>query len=298
MRYTITGSLGNISKLLVTKLVEEGHHVTLISSDPQKATTIKDIGAVPAIGDIQQVNFLTDAFSDADAVYTMVPIQFDHSDWRAQIRQTGQIYAQAIRQAGIKRVVNLSSIGAHSPDGCGPVSGLYDVEQTLNQLENIQLTHLRPANFYINFFAEVAQIRHQGLIGRNYPANTPVVMVDIPAIADAAATALTTATEHLRSIQYIVSDIRTAGESAAVLGQAIGRPELPWVEYPDNEYYDILVANGLPANIAANYIELGTAIRTGKLFEDFYQQSGIPKTGSKLEAFAQVFAAVYHAANV
>ncbi|WP_212004787.1 NAD(P)H-binding protein [Chitinophaga sp. HK235] len=297
MRYTITGSLGNISKLLVTKLVREGHHVTLISSDPQKAPAIKDIGAVPAIGDIQQIDFLTDAFRDADAVYTMVPIQFDHTDWRASIRQTGQIYAQAIRQAGIKRVVNLSSIGAHSPDGCGPVSGLYDVEQALDQLEGIQLTHLRPANFYINFFAEIAQIRHQGVIGRNYPASTPVVMVDIPAIADAAAAALTTTAQHQRSIQYIVSDIRTAGESATVLGQAIGRPGLPWVEYPDNEYFDMLVANGLPAHIAANYIELGAAIRTGKLFEDFYQQPDIPKTGSRLEAFAQVFAAAYHAEN-
>ena len=135
MKIIVTGSLGHISKPLAEKLIAEKHDVTVISSKTEKTEEIEALGAKAAIGSVEDVAFVTNTFKGADAVYTMVPPSFGAADWKQHIGKIGKNYALAIKAAGVKNVVNLSSIGAHMPDGCGPVSGLYFVEQALNALE-------------------------------------------------------------------------------------------------------------------------------------------------------------------
>jgi uncharacterized protein YbjT (DUF2867 family) len=73
MKITITGSLGHISKPLTIELVKNGHAVKVISSKPEKQKDIEVLGAVAAIGSVEDADFLASAFTGADAVYTMVP---------------------------------------------------------------------------------------------------------------------------------------------------------------------------------------------------------------------------------
>jgi uncharacterized protein YbjT (DUF2867 family) len=117
MKYVLTGSLGNVSKPLAQKLVAAGHDVTVISSRHEKVELIEAINATAAIGSITDIAFLSRIFNEADAVYTMVPPYFGASDWKKYIAGIGENYATAIKIAGVKNVVNLSSIGAHMPDG-------------------------------------------------------------------------------------------------------------------------------------------------------------------------------------
>jgi uncharacterized protein YbjT (DUF2867 family) len=135
MKYVITGSLGNVGKPLSEKLLAGGHNITIITSNANKVKTIEELGAAAAVGSVEDVQFLTDTFKDADAVYTMVPPKWDAINWKEWIANIGTNYAKAIKKTDIGYVVNLSSMGAHMPEGCGPVSGLYHVEQSLNALE-------------------------------------------------------------------------------------------------------------------------------------------------------------------
>ena len=73
MKIIITGSLGNISKPLAQELVQKGHAVTVISSNPDKQKDIEAMGATAAIGSVEDVSFLAKTFTGADAVYTMLP---------------------------------------------------------------------------------------------------------------------------------------------------------------------------------------------------------------------------------
>src|ERR1700744_1430016 len=143
MKITLLGSLGNISKPTAEKLIAAGHQVTVVSNNAAKAAAIEAIGAIPAIGAVEDVDFLTKAFTGADVVYTMVPPNFITTEWKKYIADTGRGYAEAIKKAGVKNVVNLSSIGAHLPDGIGPVSGIHFVELALNELEGVNVLHLR-----------------------------------------------------------------------------------------------------------------------------------------------------------
>jgi hypothetical protein len=54
-----------------------------------------------------------------------------------------------------------------------------------------------------------------------------------------------------------------------------------------------MVGAGLPDEIAKNYVEMGDAIRSNKLFVDYYKNR--PVLGKvKLKDFAADFAATYH----
>ncbi|MDJ0367818.1 NAD(P)H-binding protein [Hymenobacter sp. H14-R3] len=107
MKITLTGSLGNISKPLAEVLVQQGHHVTIISQTPDRQAAIVALGATPAIGSVTDANFLTRTFARADAVYGMVPPNFTAADNRGYYRAVGTAYAQAIEAAGVGRVVHL-----------------------------------------------------------------------------------------------------------------------------------------------------------------------------------------------
>lgn len=291
MKFVITGSLGNISKPLAQTLVVAGHQVTVISSQPERAKDIENLGASPAIGNLSDVVFLAQTFRDADAVYTMVPPNYVVSDYRQYFRDMANYYAAAIKSAGVKRVVNLSSIGAHLPEGTGPIKGLHDLEQIFSTLDDVAIVHLRPAYFYTNYYANADMIRHAGILGSNYPADAKLVMVHPTDIADVAATLIQQPISG-KTVRYIASDEISAGEVTQLLGNAIGKPELPWVEFSDEQSYDGMVQAGLSEELSRNYTEMGNAVKSGILFED-YKINKPELSKRKFKDFAGEFASAY-----
>jgi uncharacterized protein YbjT (DUF2867 family) len=291
MKITITGSLGNISKPLTEILVKAGHQVTVISSSADRAGEIKALGATPAIGQITDVSFLTEAFKGTDVVYTMVPPNFGAAEWKNYIAGIGQNYADAITAAAVTKVVHLSSIGAHLADGTGPVTGIHRVEEIYNKLDGVAVKHLRPGFFYTNFYANVDMIKHANIIGSNFGAETNMVLVHPNDIAEAAAEELQSNFTG-KSVRYIASDEKTAGQVARALGTAIGKPELPWIEFTDADNIAGAIGAGLPEEIATNYTEMGTSVRSGKMFEDYYKNRPV-LSKTKLEDFAGEFAGAF-----
>ncbi|NNV56791.1 NAD(P)H-binding protein [Limnovirga soli] len=293
MKFVITGSLGNISKPLSLALINAGHQVTIVTSKSANAAAIEALGATAAVGSVEDVDFLTATFSGADAVYTMIPPKWDAADWKAYIGGIGANYTAAIAASGVKKVVNLSSIGAHLPEGCGPVTGLYRAEQSLNTLTDVAIRHLRPAYFFTNLFANIGLIKHLNVIGSNF-GEQPIALVHPTDIAAVAAEELLSLSFTGHSVNYIVGDERTGNEIASVLGTAIGQPDLPWVVFSDEQSLQGAIGAGLSHEVASNYTEMGTAMRSGAMSEDFLQNRNA-LTSTKLEDFAPAFAAAFHA---
>ncbi|SHL34821.1 Uncharacterized conserved protein YbjT, contains NAD(P)-binding and DUF2867 domains [Chitinophaga jiangningensis] len=292
MKIVITGSIGNISQPLAKQLIAADHAVTIISSNPVKAAAIEALGASAAIGALEDTAFLTTAFSGADAVYTMTPPSFNTNDFIAYAVNIGNSYAQAIGAAGVKRVVNLSSIGAHLASGNGPIAGIHQSEKILNKIPGIGLTHVRAPFFYYNFLNNVEMVRHMGIIGNNYPADTRIVLVHPAEIAATVAEALQQPVEGV-TVKYIYSDDRTAADIAATLGSAIGKADLPWVNFDDEGTKKALLDNGMSEDMAGRFVEIGQALRNGILWSEFDQH--LPTAGKiKLEDFAKEFAAIYN----
>ena len=101
----------------------------------------------------------------------MIPPKMDAENWKEYIYHVGDNYVKAIQASGVKKVVNLSSIGAHIDKDGGLLSLYNHVQQEFNKLTDVDVVHLRPGSFYNNFFGNIGMIKHMGIIGNNYETN-------------------------------------------------------------------------------------------------------------------------------
>jgi uncharacterized protein YbjT (DUF2867 family) len=294
--YVITGSIGHIGKPLVQGLVQAGKKVKVITSSADRNTEIEKLGATPLVGSVHDEAFVKRSFKDADVVYTMVPPIWQTSNWRASMREVGRNYTEAIRSAGVKYVVNLSSIGAHVGDGVGPVDGLHDLEKFLNSIPGLNVKHLRPSFFFYNFYAQIPLIEQAGVLGANYGEKGQLFLVHTRDIAIAALEELLGLEFAGSSIRYIIGDERSGKEIAQALGAAIGKP-LSWVQFTDEQQKQGLLQAGLSETHAQGYTDMGRALREGIMQEDAIKNKPA-FSATKLEDFAQEFGQVFKEKSV
>ena len=294
MKIVVTGSLGHISKPLAQTLLQEGHAVTVISSNPEKQKDIEAMGVTAAIGSVEDVRFLTATFTGADAVYCMEPPVnfFDHSiDIMEFYSNIARNYAQAIQQSGVKRVVHLSSIGGHTDKGNGMLAFHFYVEQILQALpSDIAITTLRPVGFYYNMFAFIPTIKAQGAIVQNYGGDEKEPWVSPLDIAAVIAEEITMPFEG-RKIRYIASDELSPNEVAGILGTAIGQPDLKWQVITDEQMLNTILSVGMNPQAAKGLVEMNAG-RRDSLYEDYYRNR--PALGNvKLIDFVKDFATAF-----
>ncbi|RCH54688.1 NAD-dependent dehydratase [Mucilaginibacter hurinus] len=292
MKIIVTGSLGNISKPLTEILVKAGHDVTVISHDQAKADKITALGAKPAIGSLDDVAFMTETLTGADAAYLMIPPGYEAQDMYEVTTGIGEGYIKAIKDSGIKKIVFLSSIGSHHEGKTGPIKAIGVIERKLFELDGVDVKSLRPGFYFTNYLDNVDMVKNGGILGSNYPGNDTMVLTHPRDNARVAAEELQNGFTG-KSYRYVATDERTNNEIAAALGKAIGKPALPWVEFNDEDNYKGMVQAGLPEEMSRQYTEMGAAVRSRILFEDFDKKKEFVKNGTKLEDFANEFAKAF-----
>ncbi|SFN33215.1 Uncharacterized conserved protein YbjT, contains NAD(P)-binding and DUF2867 domains [Chitinophaga sp. YR627] len=299
MNIVLTGSLGNIGRPLAKELLQKGHSITVISSNADRQQEIEALGAKAAIGSMHDAAFLTAAFKGADIVYLMETLEavgnfFDKQlDFIGAISQIGRNYKQAIEQTGVKKVIHLSSIGANMKKGNGILAFHHNVENILKELPaDVAIKFMRPVGFYTNMFSFVRGLKAKGAIVQNWGGDDKEPWVSPLDIAAVVAEEVDTPFEG-RKMRYIASDEFSPNEIAAVLGDAIGKPDLAWEVIPDEQLLNNWLSIGMNEQIANGFMEMQASMRGGVLYEDYFRNR--PTLGKvKLTDFAKDFAAVYN----
>jgi len=299
MNIVLTGSIGNIGKPLTKELVRKGHAVTVITSKADRQAAIEALGAKAAVGSFLNVDFLIQTFNGADIVYLMEAWEgigsiFDRNvDFVAAFDRIGHNYKKAVEESGVKRIVHLSSIGAHTDQGTGSLLLHYKVENILNQLRgDVSIKFMRPVGFYTNLYRYIDTIKTQHVIRQSYGGDQKEPWVSP---LDIAATIAEEMEKPFvgRTVHYLASDEASPNEVAQLLGEAIGQPDLTWEVLSDEQMLSGMLAAGMNEWIANGFVAMQAAQRSGTLFEDFYCHR--PTFGkTKLNEFAQEFAHVYH----
>ncbi|MFT4155911.1 SDR family oxidoreductase [Parafilimonas sp.] len=298
MNIVLTGSISNVGKPLTEMLVRKGHAVTVISSNNARKKDIEALGAKAAIGNMFDADFLTETFKGADIVYPMETLDaagdmFDKNiDFIATINKIGNNYKQAVEASGVKRVVHLSSIGAHTNQGNSILVFHYIVENILKQLpHDVVIKFIRPVGFYTNLFSFMHSIKTQNAIVSNYGGNAKEPWVSSLDIATVIADEMEKPFEH-RMIRYVASDEVSPNEIAKILGEAIEQPGLQWNVISDEQLLSNWLKAGMNEQIAKGFIEMQASQGNGSLYEDYNQHK--PVLGEvKLKDFAKEFAAAY-----
>lgn len=298
MKIVLTGSLGNIGKPLTERLVNKGNSVTMISHNPDKQKDIEALGASAAIGTIEDAGFLAKTFTSADIVYVMKP-PFDLFDKNLDVdafyARIGNNYVQAISQSGVKNVVHLSSVGAHTDKGIGMLRFHHEVENILRALpDEVCIKFIRPVVFYNNMFAFIPTIKAQNAIIQNYGGDEKKPWVSPLDIAAVIAEEMEKPFEG-RTVRYIASDEVSANQIAKVLGEAISKPDLKWITVSDEQLLNGMVEAGMSPSLAKGFVEANasTSRLDGVLYEEYFRNK---PTLSKVKvgAFAKDFAEAYH----
>lgn len=298
MNIVLTGSIGNIGKPLTEELVKKGHTVTVISSNAERTAAIENIGAKAAIGSMFDADFLTAMFKGADIVYLMETMEaagdmFDKSiDFISSISKIGEAYKIAVEQSGVKKIVHLSSIGAHTDQGTGIIVFHHHVENILKQLpKDVAIKFIRPVGIYFNMFSFIRTIKNKGSIISNWGGDQKEPWVSPLDIAEVIAEEIEKPFEG-RTVRYVASDEVSPNEIAKALGEAIGQPDLKWKVIPDEELFHNWLNIGFNEQVARGFVETQASQGSGVLYEDYNKNK--PVLGKiKLADFAKEFAEAY-----
>ncbi len=295
--FAVTGATGNIGGKLTRQLLKEGHAVRAIARGDEKLRALAAEGAEIHLGSVGDAAFLKRVFEGVDGVFAMIPPDYAAKDMRAGQRAVADAEVEAVRAAGVKRVVALSSFGAHLEMGTGPIAGLHYFEQRLGELPGVDVVFLRAGFFMENLLQNIPLIRSAGINGSPLAADVAEPMIATQEIAAAAAAHLTQGDFQDKSVHYLLGarDVRF-DEATRTLGSAIGKPDLPYVQFSYDDARKAILAAGISESVADGFIEMYRAGNEGHL-RPTQSRSPHNTTPTTLEQWSDTFAATYKAAK-
>ena len=290
----ITGATGRTGRAATEALLSKGERVRVVGRDANKMAPFVKLGAESFVGNVTDVASMTKAFAGASAVYLVLPEDISQQDLRAHQESVSDCYAAAISNARVPFVVNLSSIGAQHAQGTGPIVGLHNLEQKLNRVAGLNVLHLRAAYFMENLFMSIAPMRSTGTLPGGLRKDAAMPWIATKDIGQYAAARLAARDFSGSSVQELHGqrDI-SMQEAASIVGSAIGKPNLAYVQVPSIALGKAIVEMGLTTRTAELLIEMWDGANAGLIApqEDRSAKNSTPTT---LESFVrEVFAPAY-----
>ena len=283
--YAIIGASGNTGKIVSEKLLAHGEKVRVIGRDAKRLEGLVQKGAEAFVASATDAAAITKAFNGARAVYLMIPPNPAASDVRGDQERVSDALVTAVRNAGVEYVVLLSSVGADKPEKTGPVAGLHNFEQKLNAVASLKALYLRPSYFMENLLPQVGIIQNFGVSGGPLRGDLKLPMIatqDIGAAAAEALLKLEFSGKQTRELQG-QRDL-TYNEVAAVIGNAVGKPGLNYVQFPPAHLKPALMQIGMSANMADLLLEMSDALNSGYMAA-LEPRSALNTTPTSIEAF-------------
>jgi uncharacterized protein YbjT (DUF2867 family) len=222
----------------------------------------------------------------------MIPPNYGAENALDYQKSMGNILVAAIKNAGVKNVVALSSVGAHLPENAGIVQGLYYFEQQLHQLTDVNIAILRPSYFMENLYGNIGMIKGMNINGSPLKKDLSFPIVATKDIAQVAFDKLNGLDFSGISTHYILGpkDLNSE-EITKILADSIGR-ELPYVEfsYADAEN---AMKQFLSPDTAKAMIQFQKSMNEGLIIEQGIRNPS-NSTKTTIEEFAKSFAAAYN----
>jgi uncharacterized protein YbjT (DUF2867 family) len=292
--YVITGATGNTGKPITLSLLEAGKKVRIISRNAEKAKELTDKGAELFIGDTSDAELLKKAFNGATAVYAMIPIDWQAKNYTEHQVKHAKAIAEALKFCKVKYVVSLSSQGAHLESNSGVVLGLHKMENIFNEIDGLNTLHLRPTYFMVNTLGMIGLIKQAGIMGSPVKADLSFPVIATNDIANYAVKRLLALDFNGHNTQNLLGAREvTYSEMAKTYGNAIGKNDLNYVEFPYADFKQALMGQmGASESVADNFNEFIQAMNEGKIMAHA-KRDAESTTPTTIEEFAHTFKYVY-----
>lgn len=293
--FVVTGASGHVGRGIARRLLEAGRRVRVVARQAGHLEPLVKKGAEPAVGSVDDPAFVRKTFQGAKAVFVMIPPNFAVQAFRAWQNQVADIAAEATKVSGATHALILSSIGGHLAQGAGPVNGLHDLEERFNALA-LNVLHLRPGPFMENHLPSVGMIKQMGVMGSALKGDQPMAMIATRDIGEVGAKRLLALDFTGHSVLELMGPRDVAmNEVARAFGEAIGKPDLKYQQFPYEEAEQAFIGMGVPREMAGLYTEMTRGFNEG-LVKPTQQRSPQTTTPTTIEQFArEVFAPAFRA---
>ena len=264
--YVVLGASGNTGHVVANNLLARGQKVRVVGRNAAHLQPLAAKGAEAFIADLTDTPALLKAFDQADSAYVMIPPNPTSKDPLGYANRVSDAIAAAAQNAATRNVVALSSIGAEQSSGTGPVLGLHNLEQKLNQIIGANVLFLRAAYFMENTLPQVGVIRKMDCAAGPLRPDLKLPMIATRDIGTAAADNLLHPTFRGKQTRELLGqrDL-TYTEVATTIGAAIGKPDLLYVHLTDDQARGALVQMGMSEQFAQLLLEMTGALNSGEM---------------------------------
>ena len=262
--YVVLGASGNTGHVVAKNLLARQQKVRVVGRNAAHLQPFAAQGAEIFVGDVTDASALTKAFQQADSAYVMIPPNPASNDALAFADRVSDAITAAAKNTGLKNIVALSSMGADKPKGTGPVLGLHKLEQKLNQIDSANILFLRAVYFMENTLPQASAIRMAGSAVGPLRPDLKLPMIASRDIGEFAADALLRLAFRGKQTQELLGqrDL-TYNEVAGIIGKAIGKPDLKYVQAPDDQVRAAMVTMGMSDNFAGLLLEMTASLNSG-----------------------------------
>jgi len=264
--YVVTGATGNTGRVVANRLLDQRKKVRVIGRSAERLQSFVARGAEAFVADMNDQAALTKAFTGAEGVYAIIPPNASSQDYRGDQRRAIETIAAALEQSGVKHAVVLSSVGADKQAGTGPVAGLHEFEEILNRIAGLNVVHLRAGYFMENTLGQAAAIHAMGKSAGPLRGDLKLPMIAARDIGSAAAELLTALEFSGKQTRELLGQRDLSmDEAAAIIGKAIEKPDLKYVQLPGEQMQPIFVQMGMSPNVASLILEMAEALNSGHM---------------------------------
>jgi uncharacterized protein YbjT (DUF2867 family) len=262
--YVVLGATGHTGSVITNSLLFKGEKVRVVGRDAARLERFARKGAEAFAANVSDAAALTKAFTGARAAYLMLPPSMTSQDYRADQERESDAIAKAVKESGLQYAVNLSSYGAHVPEGAGPIAGLHSSEQKLNAISGLNVLHLRAGYFMENNLAAIGIIQGMGMFGHALLPELKLPMIATRDIGDYAAQRLLNLDFSGKQTRELLGERDLSmSEATGVIARGTGKPDLRYVQFPYEQVQQVLMQMGIPPKTAALFIEMYKAINGG-----------------------------------
>jgi len=235
----ITGATGHVGKHLISLLLASGYPVRALVRDRARAADLLNEVEV-VVGDLAHPETLSAAFAGVERVFLMDP---SHG-----LDLTRNAVAAA-RDAGVQRIVNLSSIGA-GVDPMPIMGRSFVAREAMIHESGIAWTFLRPSTFMSNALWWLPSLKAEGVV-RDPVGPGRSASIDPEDIAAVAAVALVQEGHGGQIYTLTGSELQTVAEQVEILAGVLGRT-IEYIEITPEEAAQAALARGMDsASVAA-----------------------------------------------
>jgi len=285
--YAILGATGNTGGVIADTLLSKQQKVRVVGRSQERLTRFTSRGAEGFAADVTDSAALAQAFQGARAIYALIPPNATSNNVRAYQDEVTESVAQALESARVSHLVALSSIGADKPDKTGPVLGLHVMEERFAKIPNLNVLSIRAGYFMENLLAQVDVIKNFGMMAGPVEADVPLPLIATRDIAAFAAQALL----ELKFSGHTTHELQgqrdvTYTEVARIIGTAIGRPALAYIQLPGEQVIQAMTQMGMSRNMATLLVEMSDSLNNGYM-KPLESRNAGNTTPTSIEQFVQ-----------